>query len=296
MANSLKLSDNLLWRTTDIVMPYKGNYYNFNDIKCEVRAGTVAIPNVVKDWGDRGWVSFDHPMSADPIVIVSNASDHDRYYQCGINFNTAGVPTSTGFYWKRFNMWDDMDYDKQAISYLAVVPKIPASSYTSAQQKSLGRNPLPTALSSNLSLKMSDANYWDLSSIHDIQDTMNYTLDKTFWKIVTGSTTLTVPNDTDGAGKVVNIGYTFKEPPHIILTICDAVSGASTYTHDGMQGLVSVSAFSRSIATGTGSVYSGSVFPTKTWNMYNQFALRGWNSSGASRTIGVNWVAIGLTQ
>lgn len=189
-----------------------------------------------------------------------------------------------------------MNYPGQAISYLAVVPKTPASSMSSDQQKSQGRNPLPTPLASSLSLRMTDANYWDLSSIHDIQDTMDYTLDKTFWKIVTGSTTLTIPNDTDGVGKVVNIGYTFKEPPHIITTICDSVAGASRYTYNGMQGLVSVSAFSKSLRTGTGSVYAGSVFPTKTWNMYNQFALRGFNSSGASRTIGVNWIAIGLTQ
>ena len=191
-----------------------------------------------------------------------------------------------------------MVFPNQAISYIAVVPKrtgyAPSGgSLTYNQQRTQGRNPLPSKLSSGTGVALTDDHWWDLSAIRDAQDTANYTLDKTFYKIVSGVTSLTIPNNTNGSGKVVDIGYTFKDAPHIIATIG---KGTTDTTVANTNGLVKISAFAKSPNTGTGSVYSGSSFATKTWDMHKQFAIRGFNHSGASVTINVNWIAIGLTQ
>ena len=45
MGVSLKLTDNLYWDSSNIDIWYQDGYYRYDQISCEVRAGTVAMPN-----------------------------------------------------------------------------------------------------------------------------------------------------------------------------------------------------------------------------------------------------------
>ena len=325
MGTSLKLSDDVYWDTSSIVIKDGSNYYNFDDCRYELQCGYENLDDFTSTNSDsaavllarRKVVTFPRVFKTGaPYVFVSSAMDKNSW-KYGITRYMSGTGNDTGTgAWvnDKFGIWaynltgnttvigntDITSNQNNRVAWVALVPKTTPSAPANYTAGTFDYTPISTGTS----VKLSDDLYWDMRAVGDAYEGGQMTLNNTYYDVDYGVYSMSVANDyTTGYdyAQVVTMNKTFKYPPVILCGMDDTSynTGATRTSYTGNGTLtpskiseIAVAAFATN-KNGIGATTDGT---TITWDPHHQFLVRAWNNTGATRTVKINWIAIGTVD